>query len=703
MNALFSRIVVGLALGSVCIFSYAAGSFERAQIPQVHPDCLASNGKARSCTSGVLAPPVLPKIGVAVQKAKPYEPIPCGPVKAGCRALEKAAHCGPVSTLQEALEAAYVCNPDLESMRYQVNAKVEVICQVNSGWRPGVDIHAMFRPTFSDFRERNNNPYDRQIGVNPMTGEPIYTRYNSRTNRAYTVDRASSGELRVQQNVFNGFGTLAASDKAYSDFVAACWGLRAAEQNVLYNVVNAYLNVIVAEQVLLVLHKNEEYFKELLTQTKAQKVAGVKTEADVASAEGKLADATSQVISKDADVQNARAVLVSLIGKDLSDKLQVPDPYKALPEDLKRLQRIAQRDNPDLLSVRYGGEVARFGVAVVGSQFLPTVDFSGSFKKSNNFNYLRQANYAKGSSNRNYRDYEIGPSSQTSVSDTQDVTTTFSATVPLYKGGGITYTQFRQARLDVKTARLSIEKQQREVVAGCISYFYALLAARQNIVSAKVALASNKVALDAYREQYKWGERNFIETMKMQEEWYKSAEGYIKVLQSLVNASYGVLKMAGKLNAAQLGLRVKIYSPVDYYDEYHAAFVGLGKDESKTPLFESVPVPANAGYHTASEPSDPCRGVMDKRGPPSKDVVKGGQISQKSREMTPKPEKGAKQKGIGSVPVGGFSKGKGILGGAQEAQGVQPSRSAPGPTSWRMPQSEEKKTYCYCVRRGACS
>ena len=126
---------------------------------------------------------------------------------------------------------------------------------------------------------------------------------------------------------------------------------RKAQTNLIKQVVDAYFNVLAAQDTLETNRSEIESIRVLLDHTVVRREAGVGTETDVRIAESRLALANAGVIMAETAVENANLALSELIGHratnidQLNDDAPTPSMKSELVEDWTQL---ALKNNIDL-------------------------------------------------------------------------------------------------------------------------------------------------------------------------------------------------------------------------------------------------------------------------------------------------------------------------------------------------------------------
>jgi outer membrane protein len=467
-----------------------------------------------------------------------------------------------VQSLDDALVAAYQYNVALEQKRIALREHVEKVFQANAQWRPDIKLRGTQQAgkTRSSFMQ-NREQYPG-LTTKPLAGY---------TSKGTTRSNQANFNLMASQNIYAGGGTIASQGEALEKFRAQIYDLAVLEQDVLMNVVSAFISVVMHEALLKADRTYEGYLLRVLKETQAHYEIGDQRKADVDMAKARLSSASIQVKTMMMQLQASRASLQAMVGTPLCPTLTMPEYYQNMPSKLETLTHLALKYNPNLKAGCYIQRASRYGASKAVSNFLPNLDLSASAgpalfweKNKESPNYLSNRKRTR----------------------SQNVSIDLTLTVPLYNRG-LQQSYYREAENKIKESRLDIEGRRRTLIELCMSRFAAYEASKQNVASAKVSLDANKDALESGRTEYTLGSISLVEVLRFYEYWLEGERQYIRNTAELVKSSYQLAQMMGKLTASELKLDVDLHDPCRYYDDYHQAWFSVGEDGNCTPLFSS--------------------------------------------------------------------------------------------------------------------
>ena len=419
-------------------------------------------------------------------------------------------------TLQEALTLAYSTNPTLLAARAQLRATDEGVPQALSGWRPTVIVAGTLGYSDGDGRVANST------GVN-------YTRIN----RDLFTEQAT-----LTQPLYTGGATRANTNQATNHVFGQRARLMATEQQVFSNVVNAYVNVIAAQQTLQLNISNEQVLTRQLQATNDRFRVGEITRTDVAQAEAAVASARATRQTAEGGLQSARATYRQYVG-ELPDQLTEPQPIKNPVRSQSEATQLAAANNPNVIASLFDDAANKDAIDVAFSALMPSVSMQAQGSRVDNSN-----------------------SPGTRAISGQVL---LNASVPIYQGG-VEYSRVRQARQTEQQSRRTVDDVRRQSIQQAATAWENLVAARATIESTRSAIRANQIALEGTEREAIVGSRTTLDVLNAQQLVLNSQVTLVQNLASLVNNSYAVTAAIGRLTARDLALNVPLYDETAYYN-----------------------------------------------------------------------------------------------------------------------------------------
>jgi outer membrane protein len=439
----------------------------------------------------------------------------------GALVAPRAASAQP---LQDAMAQAYANNPTLLTARARLRVEDENVPIALSGWRPTVNITSSVGWTDSD-------------RVTTTAGRRVTTD-TSRTT--------SSNQFTITQPVFQGGRTVARTRRAENQVLAQRARVFVAEQQVLQDTLNAYVQVIQNQELLRLNINNVQVLTEQLRATNERFRVGEITRTDVAQAESRLALAQFQRAQSEGNLQVSRATFQRLVGAP-PQRLTAPQPLRPPVRSSLEAAQLAAVNNPQVVAALFDEAAARDFVQVQIADLLPQLGVNGQAFRDNTA--------LRGTLNRGLQ-------------------ATINLTVPIYQGGA-EYGRVRQARQDAVRLRSVVDEVRRTVTQTATAAWEQLQAARAQVESARAQIRAQEIALDGVQREAIVGSRTTLDVLNAEQELLNARTNLVTALAALVQRSYEIAAAVGRLTAADLGLPVETYDMRAYYNEVRTRWFGL--------------------------------------------------------------------------------------------------------------------------------
>ncbi len=405
-------------------------------------------------------------------------------------------------SLSEALASAYAGNPTLKAERARQRGTDELVPQALSGWRPTVTAQDTLSQTWSntDVTKRSDN-------------------------------LSASVTIALSQPIFRGFKTVNGTKEAESNVQAGRQNLLSVEQDVLFQAIQAYMNVIRDRQIVALRKKNVSVLRQELNAANERFKVGEITRTDVAQSRARLAQSQSAVASANANLSASIAGYEKVVGRK-PGSLKYPHLAK-LPRTLQQAQAAALDVNPNILAAAYVKDAADYSIEVAKGDLLPELRLTASATLTKD------------------------PQQGIERSDNQQIEGVLS--IPLYEAGRV-YSAVRQSKQVASQRQLQIIVAGRAVRESVDNAWYSFEAARQAIVANKSQVSASELALDGVRQEYLVGSRTTLDVLNAQSDVVTARIALVSAERDQIVSSYQILGSVGQLTARDLRLRV------DYYD-----------------------------------------------------------------------------------------------------------------------------------------
>ncbi|MCW5771934.1 MAG: TolC family outer membrane protein [Rhodospirillaceae bacterium] len=434
-------------------------------------------------------------------------------------------------TLVQALAYAYQNNPTILAARDQLRSVDEQIAQAISLLRPSVT--ATFQGGFATSKSTVDD-----------------------TSRSGSRTRPASMSLTLSQPVYRGGKEYAEIKRAENTIKAQRARLHATEQDIFFQVVTAYNNVLRDLAIVSLRANNVRVLQRQLQAVRDRFNVGEVTRTDVSQAEAAVAGAEALRVLAVGNLENSRANYTNLVGHQ-PVRLVQPRPPIFLPARFDLVLTSAKSRNPTIIAATFDEFAARHNVRSIIGELLPQVSLNGSLN----------------------RGYDPGSLPGTR-SDSASVT--LSVTVPLYESGSV-YSRVRAAKQTVFQRGNDLAQTRRTVEQTATQAWQTLQAARASVRSFEAQSRANGVALEGVRQENQAGLRTVLDVLTAQQTYLDSQVSLVTARRDMIVASYQVAQAMGRLTAADMRLPVPIYDATAYYRAIKYLPFGTGPSTRPAP------------------------------------------------------------------------------------------------------------------------
>jgi len=507
-----------------------------------------------ACLSLAAVPPVLaqgkhrlPKRRLAAAMAQAEVPMPAAvPETPG----------QPSMTLNEALAIAYETNPELASAQAGLRATDEQVAQANGGWRPTVSIGGTYGMQKYFFPVEING-----LGIittHPGQG-PAAAGTTSQIVNASVTDHPLNGAATITQPIFRSGRTIAEISRAKALVRSGRAQLRATEQTVLLNSVTVYMNVVRDEAIVKLREHNVEVLRRQKTETELEFKAGSLTRTDVAQAQARLATAQSDLTTAQGQLSISRADFLQRIGRP-AEALESKPELPKLPSNEDNVLASALRQNPALVTARENERAANYAVDDAWGAMGPTLSVQGQYGYSQSVLNSVQG-FSSGGPPQSVAEHAVSVMGQLNV--------------PIYQAG-VEEANVRQARELHAQSQLNVAVADRLVRDAVEQAWANYQSALGTIDSNEATEKADEIAFEGVTKEQQVGGRTVLDVLNAEQELLNAQVALVTSERNAVVAAYQVLSAGGSLTARTLGLKVKLYDPLEHYNDDAGAWVGFG-------------------------------------------------------------------------------------------------------------------------------
>jgi outer membrane protein len=445
----------------------------------------------------------------------------------GVTALAVAAGGGAgaagAETLTDALIRAYRTSPLLEASRAALRGLDENIAQARANRRPQI----------SGFASGTSN----------------------RRLRTGTADSdVLSAGVQASLLLYDGGETEAAIQSAIATVSAARADLRSVEQIVLFDAVEAYMDVRRNIEFVSLAESDVRVLEEQLEAARQRFEVGEVTRTDVSLTEAQLAASRSALVAAEGQLDASEANYLAAVGSP-PNNLQPPPPEPALPAGLAEATAIALRRNPDIVAAQYAERAAVYDYERALAARRPELSVEGQ---------VNWQDFGEDGIDTERRDVlgQVG----------------VTASVPLYSGGAIS-SLIRQALTLVEQRQSEVQARGREVTEDVAAAWTQLEVAEGQIPARREQVEAARIAAEGTLEEARLGARSILDVLETDQDLLTAEADLVQAIRDEYVAAYNLLRAMGLLTVDHLDLGIETYDPDIYFTQVQAAPIGGTRSE----------------------------------------------------------------------------------------------------------------------------
>jgi outer membrane protein len=366
----------------------------------------------------------------------------------------------------------------------------------------------------------------------------IESNYNKSLTSGVSDTESTAGSLTLsaEMTIYDGGANKYAIEAAKETVLATRESLISIEQNVLLDVVQAYMDVHRETETVALRQNNLRVIKEELRAAQDRFDVGEVTKTDVALAEARYASSLAQLELAKGDLRQSKARYRQAVGMP-ADDLSAPPNLPNLPNSAETARSIALQNHPDMRQIQHIIKAAELNIARSKTASGPTAKISGSLGLNRN--------------------------DSPTTTNRRSISVTIGG--PIYSGGNIpSIIRKAQAQKDLQVANLHVRKHQIEQNTATS---YALLEmARASRKATEEQIRASQVAFDGMKEEVALGARTTLDVLNAEQDLLNAKANLISALADEQIAAYRLLAQMGQLTVDRLNLPVQKYDPAAYYE-----------------------------------------------------------------------------------------------------------------------------------------
>ncbi len=397
-------------------------------------------------------------------------------------------------TLPEAVAAAFATNPQLEIERYRTDiarsnldlARSSGLPQVNlsaSGGYQSIDTNAAFAFGLGD---------QSLASTQLQAVQPIYTGGRIRAG----IRRAEAG--------------IDSADRTFD----------AARQDLILDVVTAYVDVRRDRETVAIRKNNVDVTGEQVRAAQDRFEVGVVTRTDVAQAQARLEGARAALAGAEAALEGSAAFYQFLTGQ-LPGDLAEPPPFPPLPANVEEAFTDAVANNPSILAAREDLRAASAGVDEARAAGRAQISLVGTAGVQETYGDTGQ------------RDTSVSAVAQ--------------GRIPLFSGGAVK-AQVNSAKLQREQARRRIDAFETQVRAQVAQSWYGYDAATRAIEASRRQVEAAEIAYEGAKQELAVGVRTTLDVLDQEQQLFEARLALVGAERDAYVAAHQLLRATGGLD-----------------------------------------------------------------------------------------------------------------------------------------------------------
>ena len=398
-------------------------------------------------------------------------------------------------TLSDAVAAAIKSNPQLDAQRVESQVARESLEQARAGGRTTVSVGASAGYQYTD----TNSPFSLNNGDSQALSAQVQA-----TKPIYTGGRIAAGVRQATAGIN-------AADAQYD----------AAEQDMILQVVTAYMDVRRDRETVTIRQNNVDVSAEQVRAAEDRFEVGVVTRTDVSLSRARLEGARASLAGAEATLESSLANYTQLTGLAPGD-LADPPPVPPLPASLEDATRIGLENNPDMIAARHNERAAMEAIDVAKAQGKPSVNLVGTAQVQESYGTNRDL-------------------------ETTNLSGVIQGSIPIVTGGMVK-SQTKAARLRRDQARRQIDSLDRAIRAQVAAAWYGYDATLRAIDASKRQVEAAEIAYDGAKEELAVGVRTTLDVLDQEQQLFEARLSVVQAERDAYVAAHQLLRATGQLN-----------------------------------------------------------------------------------------------------------------------------------------------------------
>ena len=383
--------------------------------------------------------------------------------------------------------------------------------QANALWLPTVGLQAS-----STLSRSESSSHTVGTGVDQSQSSEVHT-------------RSDQVGLSASQTLFNGANS-ATIRQAERGLKVAEAQLRAAEQDLIIRVAQAYFDVLGAQDALLTVQANKKANAEQLASAKRNFEVGTATITDTREAQARYDLVLAQEIAAENDLRVKKLALDQLVGRGGTQPVRLASPINlpsVEPGDVNSWVAQSETNHPTVKQAAGALDIAEMETRKAEAGHKPTLDAIAQYQIAR------------------------APVTGAGIVRSNNATVGVQFNLPLFAGYAV-QNRVRETLSLQDKARTDLEAAKRGVAQATRTAFFGVLSGLGQVKALEAAEASTQSALDANKLGYQVGVRINIDVLNAQSQLFQTKASLAKARYDVLVGGLRLRQASGTLKAEDL-------------------------------------------------------------------------------------------------------------------------------------------------------
>ncbi|WP_325895130.1 TolC family outer membrane protein [Grimontia sp. NTOU-MAR1] len=285
-------------------------------------------------------------------------------------------------------------------------------------------------------------------------------------------------------------------------------------------VTEAYVAVLLAQQLLSLSEANVEVHENMLSDIKRRAESGIGSTADLSQVQARVARSTTNMLSARSNLDDAKTEFTRLVGIEVKDPVDPEVDVLYLPQSQAEAIEVAFANNPVIKLANYDIDAARAQYSQNKGNMYPSFTFEASQSWSEEASGVRE--------------------------DVNELSAMLRVRFNLYNGGTDS-ANVRRSAYQLNKSKDILDNASRLLIESTRLAWsaYQLTEQQKKYLAQHVDAASETVI--AYEKQFKIGRRTLLDLLNTENELFEARQSYLDAHYANITAKYRVLNSMGTL------------------------------------------------------------------------------------------------------------------------------------------------------------